>query len=150
MSRVCADTRSGFKLDNGKLEWSLLPITSLQEVVKVLMFGKAKYSEDNWKKVDNAPKRYLDAALRHILAVAEGEWLDEESKLPHLAHCICCLLFLLWFRKSAKEVNTFQLEDLQQVETLLDALQTGHPDLYEPYEELHDKVRLAELDTTAT
>ncbi|MFA5168950.1 MAG: dATP/dGTP diphosphohydrolase domain-containing protein [Candidatus Omnitrophota bacterium] len=85
----------GKKFDSGKLRWSLLPWREVREVVKVLEFGAVKYSLDNWKKVE--PKsRYVDAMFRHLTAWASGEKLDSETGLSHLAHLICCALFLLW------------------------------------------------------
>jgi hypothetical protein len=86
----------GIKHDADKLRYSLIPWIALKEIVKVLEFGAAKYRANNWQKIE--PKRYEDAALRHLVAILEGEWVDEESKLPHAAHCTCCLLFLLWFK----------------------------------------------------
>jgi len=93
----------GSKYDSGKLEWDLLSITALKYVVKVMMFGRDKYSEDNWKLVNDGYNRYKKAALRHLMAAAEGEWLDEESNFPHLAHCICCCLFMLWFKDNEQK-----------------------------------------------
>jgi hypothetical protein len=88
----------GVKYDNAKASPTLLPILALKEVIKVLGFGAKKYARDNWQKVPNAEERYLDAAWRHLIALTEGEENDEESGLNHAAHCICCLLFLLWFK----------------------------------------------------
>jgi hypothetical protein len=87
----------GTKFDSEKLRPSLLPIESLEVVTKVLMFGSAKYSDHNWKIVPNARARYIDAAMRHLMAVVREEENDAESGLSHVAHCICCLLFVLWF-----------------------------------------------------
>ena len=100
----------GLKFDTGsdKLEWSLIPWGALGEVVKVLMYGKKKYTQtlddgtvvsgaDNWKLVDNAKERYWNAAMRHLIARGNGEMNDPETGLPHLAHACCDLLFLMWF-----------------------------------------------------
>jgi len=88
----------GVKYDTGKPEWSLMPWNQLEDVVRVLMYGAAKYPEpDNWKRVPNARKRYKDAMHRHLIAVDSGEQRDRESGLPHLAHAICCGLFIMWF-----------------------------------------------------
>lgn len=90
---------TGVKHDAGKLRWTLLPLLALSFVVRVLMHGASKYpSADNWRRVDNAGERYLDAAFRHLVAFTRGEWLDTESGLPHLAHAIACLLFILELR----------------------------------------------------
>ena len=87
----------GVKYDNDKPQWSLLPFKALKEVVDVLTYGAKKYAPDNWKKVPNAKQRYIDAGFRHLTAYAAGEKLDSETGKSHLAHAICCLLYLLAF-----------------------------------------------------
>lgn len=88
---------TGVKFDNDKPQWSLLPFKALKEVVDVLTYGAKKYAPDNWKKVPNAKQRYIDAGFRHFTAYAAGEKLDPETGKSHLAHAICCLLYLLAF-----------------------------------------------------
>ena len=85
----------GKKYDGEKPKMYLLPPKTLLEVAKVLTFGAAKYDEHNWKKLDNLQNRYSGAALRHIFAHLDGEELDEETGLDHIAHAICCLMFKL-------------------------------------------------------
>jgi hypothetical protein len=87
----------GFKADSGKPDYALLPWGPLEDVVYVLTLGAQKYAADNWQKVPNAERRYLSAAFRHLVARAKGEVLDPETGKPHLAHAVCCLLFLAWF-----------------------------------------------------
>jgi hypothetical protein len=84
----------GRKFDGGKMEYGLLPPLALQETVKVLTFGAQKYERDNWQKVPDAKRRYFDALQRHIWAWKQGEQLDPESGIHHLAHAMCCLMFL--------------------------------------------------------
>ena len=85
----------GVKNDAGKRKWTLLPWRELGDVVDVLMHGAKVYPEpDNWKRV--APERYKDALLRHVLAYIQGERLDPETGKSHLAHAICCALFMMW------------------------------------------------------
>lgn len=90
----------GVKFDSGKPMWSYLPLVSIQEVIKVLMYGDNKYpSPDgaNWKKVKDARKRYYNATMRHLTQWYDGEKIDPESGLHHLAHAASNCLFLLWF-----------------------------------------------------
>lgn len=88
----------GRKDDAGKLRYTLLPWKAVDEVVRVLEHGAQKYGEDNWQRVPEARRRYLDAALRHIVAVtAAGEDKDRDSGRHHLAHAVCSLLFILEF-----------------------------------------------------
>lgn len=91
---------NGVKLDAAKPRWSLLPGGTVAEVVEVLEYGAAKYSADNWMKVDNGRTRYYDAAMRHLDSWWRGEKTDAESGKSHLAHAICCLLYLLWKDKN--------------------------------------------------
>lgn len=87
----------GRKHDSNKPRYSLLPENTVHNVIQVLEYGAVKYEPDNWKYVPDARTRYYDAAMRHIDDWWNGSEVDEESSLPHLAHAICCLLFLLWF-----------------------------------------------------
>jgi hypothetical protein len=89
--------QTGVKFDQDKPQWTLVPFKAFDEVVKVLTIGARKYAPDNWKKVPNARQRYIDAAFRHMSAYAAGEKLDAETGKNHLAHAVCCLLFLLAF-----------------------------------------------------
>jgi hypothetical protein len=88
------DYTGGQKFDGGKLQYSLLPTFALEDVVKVLTFGSEKYEPDNWKRVPDAKRRYFDAAQRHIWAYKAGEINDPESGVNHMAHAICCLMFI--------------------------------------------------------
>ena len=98
---------NGKKFDAGKTEWDLLPLGPVEEVVKVLMHGREKYGRDNWQLVDNPIRRYYAAAQRHLAAFRRARFdtknpfdaVDSESKLHHLAHAACCILFLLWHER---------------------------------------------------
>lgn len=86
---------TGVKYDDEKPRMHLLPPKATIEVAKVLTFGAQKYDEQNWRKLENLQNRYTSGALRHIFAHMDGEKLDPESGISHLAHALCCLLFKL-------------------------------------------------------
>lgn len=86
---------TGKKFDSGKPGYHLMPLAAEQEVVKVLTYGAMKYDEENWRKVKPLNQRYYSAARRHMSAFMTGETRDGESSRHHLAHAICCLLFML-------------------------------------------------------
>lgn len=92
-----AFNKVGVKYDNDKPQWSLVPFKAMTQVVDVLTYGARKYAPDNWKKVPDARRRYIDAAFRHLSAYVSGEKNDSETGKSHLAHAMCCLLFLLAF-----------------------------------------------------
>lgn len=91
----------GIKHDTEKARWDLLPIDPIEQVVGVLTYGARKYDDFNWAKVKPLKPRYYAAALRHIVAWWKGETLDPESGYHHLAHAICCLIFLMEGTKNA-------------------------------------------------
>lgn len=93
----------GNKDDLDKLRWDLLPMDVIEDVVKVLTYGAKKYSDDNWKLIDNPINRYYSAMMRHLIDwKVYNEQNDKESGLPHLAHALCCLVFINWFNKHNK------------------------------------------------
>lgn len=93
----------GVKFDRNKPMWSLVPPGPMEEVVEVLTYGANKYSPDNWQHVDDPDTRYFNAAMRHIWAWRQGEQFDTESHKSHLAHAVCCLLFLLAFDEDEED-----------------------------------------------
>lgn len=92
--KQATDNDQSAKADKGKLELSLVNPELVKAVAGVRMYGTEKYGDsENWRKVE--PKRYVDALYRHLLAYIEGNEVDEESGLSHLAHMACNISFLL-------------------------------------------------------
>lgn len=87
----------GTKLDQDKIDLSLLSTLWIMGVGQVLTFGKKKYAAHNWRKGIQM-SRLLAASLRHIFAFLGGQDLDPETGLCHLDHASCCLMFAreLW------------------------------------------------------
>lgn len=92
------------KFDSSKPEPALLSPIFLEEVSKVLTYGKRKYFEHNWRK-GFIWSRPLGAALRHIFSWMGGEDLDPETGISHLAHAACNLMFLIEFQKTNNGVD---------------------------------------------
>lgn len=86
----------GIKNDQGKLRWDLLPLRPIQQAVEVLTVQVAEYGEDNWQRIERPEDRFYAALMRHITAWRLGEQLDPKTKLPHLAHALVNVVFLLW------------------------------------------------------
>lgn len=95
---------SALKFDTNKLPVNLLSTEALLQTAAVLKFGADKYNEHNWRQ-GFAWSRPLAAAMRHIMAFNDGEDKDPESGLSHLAHAMCCIMFLLEFEKTHKELD---------------------------------------------
>lgn len=90
------------KADQGKPCPSLCPVSLIEAVTAVRMYGTQKYGDpDNWKQVE--PERYHQAMLRHILAAWNDPYrIDPESGLPHIAHVATNIAFLLEVRYGEK------------------------------------------------
>ena len=82
------------KHDEGKLRYELIPPSALKGIAEVLTHGAEKYTPNNWRNVTDLT-RYEGAMMRHFEAYRSGELLDKDSGLPHLAHCMTNLVFLL-------------------------------------------------------
>ncbi len=89
------DPTLGRKFDSDKTDYSLVPLKSLKEVTDILTFGARKYAPENWRYVEDRGNRYWSAAMRHMISWKEGDKLDDETGKNHLAHALCCLMFLL-------------------------------------------------------
>lgn len=91
------------KQDKGKLRLDLLPWDALDEVGKVLTYGVIKYPnpEENWRENSKPEdiKRYKAALLRHYSAMSQGELVDPESGLAHMAHIATNALFIIALEK---------------------------------------------------
>lgn len=89
----------GIKYDPDKLQYSLIPPHALEEVAKNLTIGLKKYPHrDNWKLVQDAEQRYLDALIRHLEAHRKGEIFDPDNpSVYHLAAVAVNAMFLLEF-----------------------------------------------------
>ena len=97
-------TGTALKFDDGKLPLHLLSTEAMNQTAAVLAFGAEKYAAHNWRK-GFVWSRPLSAAMRHITAFNAGEDKDPESGLSHLAHAACCIMFLLEFEKTHKELD---------------------------------------------
>jgi hypothetical protein len=88
---------SGMKFDEGKPPLALISRTALEEEARVMAYGVEKYGLHQWRAGMDF-SRLMDATLRHVYAFADGEDLDKETGLSHLAHARCCLAFLLEYQ----------------------------------------------------
>jgi len=81
------------KADAGKARWGLVPWAAVKLLADVVTFGATKYGDGSWRRVE--VERYHDALHRHLHAWRCGEQNDPDSGLPHLAHALCNVAFML-------------------------------------------------------
>lgn len=94
LAPVIEHMREGIKFDQDKPRMDLIDPTAMNELAKVLAFGAQKYAAHNWRKGLHK-SRLLGAALRHLFAYLGGEDKDPETGLSHVAHAMCCCMFLI-------------------------------------------------------
>jgi hypothetical protein len=82
-------------IGSDKLPLHLWPETATAMGTLGLLDGALKYGRNNWRETGVRATIYIDALKRHINAYAEGEDLDPDSKMPHLAHALACLAILV-------------------------------------------------------
>lgn len=92
------------KKDENKTRLELLSPIAINAIGEVLTMGAVKYQEHNWRKGFKW-SRLLGAALRHLLAFMGGQDKDPETGLSHLAHCGCCIMFMLEHEITHKELD---------------------------------------------
>lgn len=85
---------NALKFDGEKPRLDLVPDAAVKEIAKVFTFGAKKYAPNNWREGFEW-HRLIRAAKGHIADFNDGEDLDPESGLSHLAHAGCCILMLL-------------------------------------------------------
>lgn len=86
-------TDAGNKFDGDKLRFDLVSPHFEAELAAVMTYGAKKYGERNWEKGISI-SRYYGALRRHLLYWVNGEEVDVESGLHHLAHATACLMMM--------------------------------------------------------
>lgn len=80
------------KADEGKYEPTLVYTSLIKAIARVRRFGINKHdNSEDWRTTPS--ERHYDAMLRHIYSALDGNDLDDESKLLHLAHAACNIMF---------------------------------------------------------
>lgn len=90
------------RYNDGKADYSLVPIVALEDCAKVFDYGRKKYNEWNWLKGQQWSHPYA-SLMRHLSAWQQGEDIDPESGLPHLGHAMCNMVMLSTFAKTYPE-----------------------------------------------
>ena len=99
--KILSEGQSGAdKYDQGKPRMDLLDPYAMEQLAAVLTFGAKKYAAHNWRK-GISKSRLIAAALRHIFAYLGGQDKDPETEMSHIAHAMCCCMFLLGLESRA-------------------------------------------------
>lgn len=128
------EPETALRYNTGKLQWSLLHYKSIEPLIRVLEYGRHKYSlfegEDGriftglevtpeqvreWGltckydardnwKKEMPTKQILESMQRHLAALMDGEEFDKESGLSHIGHIQANALFYT-YHKDAQNIS---------------------------------------------
>lgn len=92
------------KDDQGKPKLSLISPIAMFKLAQVMTDGEKEYDTHNWRGGFDWT-RITDAALRHIEAWNAGMDKDPNSGRSNLAHAMACIMMLLEFEETHKELD---------------------------------------------
>jgi len=82
-------------IGSDKIPIHLFPVTAVIYGTMALLDGALKYGRANWRAAGVRASIYYDALNRHMSKWFEGQDIDEDSGLPHLAHAMACIVILI-------------------------------------------------------
>lgn len=93
----------GVKHDVGKPAVQLIPPDAYLEVGKVFLHGAGEYGSRNWE-YGLAWLRVIGSVQRHTAKFLNGQDIDPDSGLCHMAHAACgCLMLLAYYLRGHGE-----------------------------------------------
>ena len=114
----------GMKNDrkDDKPMWELLPLLTIEEVVKVYTAGAKKYAPNNWMHLENGYERYKAALFRHICEFERGNWRDADTGCIHLAQVAWNAIAMLHIEmEKRKENKTDNIKDTKNDENTFES-----------------------------
>lgn len=96
------DTNPKDLIGSDKLPLHLWPATATALGCVALLNGALKYGRANWRVAGVRASIYVDAAKRHLDAWFEGEELDPDDGVPHLAAALACIAIVVDARAAGK------------------------------------------------
>jgi hypothetical protein len=116
-----------------------IPCGPLFQIGGALLSGACKYGAHNWRVVGVRSDVYYDAAMRHMMQWWEGEDVDKESGMSHLAHAAACCVILLDAAAQDKLTDNRPPKGNNPSEAVADqikAILANYPNPVEPFTEL--------------
>lgn len=90
-----ASTNPKDRVGRNKPPLDLIPPSAEILEGAVMRLGARKYGPYNWRRQKVRASVYIAAARRHLAQWLDGEDLDAESQVSHLAHARACLGILI-------------------------------------------------------
>lgn len=97
-------------IGTNKVPMHLWPETASALGALALLDGALKYGRGNWRVAGVRASIYVDATRRHLAKWFEGEDIDPDSGLPHLAHALASIAILVDAGAAGKLVDDRQVQ----------------------------------------
>lgn len=110
-----ADANPKDTVGQAKTPFHLVPASATAQEAEVMRTGAAKYGAYNWRSSAVKASVYVSALQRHVATYFDGEDLDPESGLSHLAHARANLGILLDAEACGTLIDDRPLVDLKAV-----------------------------------
>lgn len=88
-----------------KVPMGLAPPLTVAYLAVGHLEGDLKYGRVNWREAGVRFSIYLDAMLRHIMKLRDGEWADSVTQVPHLASVLCCASIIIDAKHADKLID---------------------------------------------
>lgn len=113
----------GLRYDSGKTRFELIPFDALRVIAEVFTKGAEKYEPRNWER-GMLFSRCVGSLLRHFTAWENGEDIDAESRLPHMAHAAwnCIALLTYGLRGIGEDDRPKSAGKMSQLDTVTELL----------------------------
>lgn len=84
------------KKESNKPEMWLLPFEALEQISDLMTWANNnKYTKHSWRTLPNGEEQYLNAMLRHMSAMQQGEEVCSDMPFPHAVAIATDALFFL-------------------------------------------------------
>lgn len=92
-------------IGSNKVPLGLVPPVTMAYLSVGHLEGDLKYGRVNWREAGVRFMIYMDACLRHLEKLRDGEWADPVTQVPHLANAMCCLSIIADAHHSDKLID---------------------------------------------
>jgi hypothetical protein len=113
------------RLGAAKLPLHLFPATAIAAGSVGMLNGALKYGRSNFRATPVRATVYVDAALRHLHAWADGEDADPDDGVPHLCAVLANLAIMVDAQAQGTLIDDRNYGDPQAHRAAVDAL-TAH------------------------
>ena len=114
-----------------KVPLHLFPTTAVALGAMAFLEGREKYGSDNFRAAPIEAMTYIRAALSHIFLYREGEWVPDDSVVPHLGLALASIAILIdaHYAKSLIDNRNFPggyVELLKEMQPLVQKIRDQH------------------------